>query len=260
MPTTKLLHWDVTSQDYLKHRPGYPERFFAVLKQLGIGLPGQDILDLGTGTGALSVPFACQGASVTGADLSEGQILAAREAASRAGVRIAFKVAPAEKTKLPAHSFDVVSASMCWGYFDLSKMLVEVPRLLRPNGRLLISSLIWTKKKSGIAAATDKLIAKHNPAAAGAARAADAEVVPAWAKGYFELKSYHDFTTDLLFTRESWRGRIRACKWIGAALPPERTLAFDREHEALLDRIAPPEFPIEHRIRLQAFAPLKAKR
>jgi 2-polyprenyl-3-methyl-5-hydroxy-6-metoxy-1,4-benzoquinol methylase len=57
---TKPLHWDTISQDYLQYRPGL-RRFFVLLRHLGIGLAGQDILDLGSGTGALAVPFVRQG-------------------------------------------------------------------------------------------------------------------------------------------------------------------------------------------------------
>ncbi|HLX95897.1 MAG TPA: class I SAM-dependent methyltransferase, partial [Verrucomicrobiae bacterium] len=81
----------------------------------------------------------------------------------------------------------------------------------------------------------------------------DVEIIPAWSLARFRLKTYHDFTVNVPFTRESWRGRIRACKWIGAALSPEQTEAFDREHQILLEGIAPVQFDIRHRIRIQIF-------
>jgi SAM-dependent methyltransferase len=251
----KRLRWDATSRDYLTHRPGYPDSYFVLLRHLGVGLPGQDILDLGAGTGALSVPFARQGARVTAVDLSEGQIQAAREAAGKLGVRIAFQVAPAEETGLPDHAFDVLSASMCWGYFDVKRMVIEAPRLLRPGGRLLISSLLWSSDSGDIGVQTKALVASHNPEAHWRDRGADVEIIPAWAGERFRLKTFHDFNVELPFTRESWRGRIRASKWIGAALPPERTEVFDREHAALLERIAPPVFNISHRITFQILEP-----
>lgn len=249
----KRLHWDATSQDYLQHRPGYPGEFFVLLQLLGIGLAGQDILDLGSGTGALAVPFARQGARVTAVDLSTGQIQAGRQTARQHGVKITFKVAPAEATGLPDQAFDVISASMCWGYFDMTRMEVEVPRLLRSEGLLLVSSLIWIAAGDPIASQTDKLLARHNAAAGQSDRGGNAEIIPAWSRARFRLKTYHDFKMDLPFTRESWRGRIRASKWIGAALSPEQTEGFDREHQALLERIAPPQFHIRHRIRIQIF-------
>ena len=40
--------WGKTSPDYAVYRPGYPASFYTVLQALGIGTPGQDILDLST--------------------------------------------------------------------------------------------------------------------------------------------------------------------------------------------------------------------
>jgi hypothetical protein len=48
------LNWDQVSEDYSKYRPGYPDSHFLLLQELGIGLKNQDILDIGTGTGALA--------------------------------------------------------------------------------------------------------------------------------------------------------------------------------------------------------------
>jgi SAM-dependent methyltransferase len=251
------LNWSATSEDYLRYRPGYPKQFFTLLRQMGIGSAGQDILDLGSGTGALAVPFARQGSRVTAVDPSDGQLQAGKEAARKYGVKIKFKVAGAEKTGLPDHSFDAITASMCWGYFDVERMKVEVPRLLRPNGLLLVSTLIWDIGAGGVIGHTDELIRRYNPEARreGTSRVwnAHGEVVPEWSQGWLRLKTFHEFTVDLPFSRVSWRGRIRACRWIGAALSPEKTVAFDRDHAALLERVAPAKFAIPHRITLRIF-------
>jgi SAM-dependent methyltransferase len=249
---TKALNWSAISQDYLQYRPGYPKQFFTLLRQLGIGLAGQHILDLGSGTGALAVPFARQGARVTAVDPSEGQLRAQKADARRHGIKIKFKVASAEKTGLPDHSFDAITASMCWTYFEIKKMKLEVPRLLRPGGLLLVSSLIWDRHE-GIVGHTHKLIAKYNPEARLTRRRWDADVVPKWSQNWLRLKTFHEFRVNIPFSRESWRGRIRACRWIGAALGREQTEAFDREHEALLGRIALTKFAIPHRITIRIF-------
>lgn len=47
----RLIDWGRTSADYAEHRPGPPARLFDMLAALGIGTPGQRVLDLGTGTG-----------------------------------------------------------------------------------------------------------------------------------------------------------------------------------------------------------------
>ncbi|MGO8764937.1 MAG: class I SAM-dependent methyltransferase [Limisphaerales bacterium] len=247
------LNWSATSHDYLRHRPGYPKQFFTLLRQLGIGAAGQDILDLGCGTGALAIRFARQGGQVTAVDPSEGQIRAAKMAARKYGVNIKFKVAPAEKTGLPDHAFDAITASMCWGYFDIKRMRSEVPRLLCPGGLLLVSTLIWDRREDGIIGQTNKLIRKHNAEVRRGFRRWSDAIVPEWSRKWLRLKTFHEFQADLPFSRESWRGRIRACRWIGATLSREQTEVFDREHETLLARIAPARFVIPHRITLRIF-------
>ncbi len=42
-----------TADDYASHRAGFPDSLFERLSELGIGLEGQDVVDLGTGTGTL---------------------------------------------------------------------------------------------------------------------------------------------------------------------------------------------------------------
>ncbi len=66
--------WGRTSTDYARYRSGYPPEFYELMQRLGIGLPGQRILDLGTGTGVLARAFAAQGADVTAVDLAANQI------------------------------------------------------------------------------------------------------------------------------------------------------------------------------------------
>ena len=247
------LNWSATSHDYLRYRPGYPKQFFTSLRQLGIGSAGQDILDLGSGTGALAIPFARAGARVTAVDPSEGQLQAQKLAARKYGVKIKFKVGHSEKTGLPDHSFDAITASMCWSYFDVERMKVEVPRLLRPGGLLLVSTLIWDRWEEGIFARTLELIGKYNPEARRRERRWDVDVVPKWSRNWLRLKTFHQYQINVPFTRESWRGRIRACRWIGPTLTREQTEAFDREHAALLEQIAPAKFDVPHRITIRIF-------
>ncbi len=50
----RAFDWGRTSRDYATHRPGPPPSCYDMLARLGVGLAGQRVLDLGTGTGVLA--------------------------------------------------------------------------------------------------------------------------------------------------------------------------------------------------------------
>ena len=60
------------------------------------------------------------------------------------------------------------------------------------------------------------------------------------------MKSHEEFRLKVHFTRESWNGRVKACRGIGASLPPEEIRSWETEHQKLLQQIAPSEFDILH--------------
>jgi SAM-dependent methyltransferase len=251
-----VIDWGKTSRDYTRWRPNYPDRFFQLLTSFGIGLPGQRILDLGTGVGFLALRFAQAGAAVTGVDIAAGQIHEARRRSEALHVNAQFLVAPAENTGLPSHSFDVVTASQSWLYFDTNRVIEEVKRLLTRDGLLLTSHLIWLPRQDPIAQASERLVLQHNPGWSHADLSGEFPIVPSWAAGHFRLHAMFAFDESLPFTRESWRGRIRACRAIGATLTPGQMENFDREHEALLHSIAPERFAVLHRIDAHILRPI----
>ena len=114
------IDWGLTSSDYARHRPGPPESFYEKLSALGVGLPGQRIADLGTGTGVLAREFARRGCVVSGVDVAANQVEAARLLALEGRLDVDFSVAPAEETGLEQSKFQVVTYNQCWLYFDLN--------------------------------------------------------------------------------------------------------------------------------------------
>ena len=67
-----------TADDYRKHRQGFPQEFFDRLGSRGIGIAGQKILDLGSGTGTIARGFSQAGCHVTAVDPSEQLIKQAK--------------------------------------------------------------------------------------------------------------------------------------------------------------------------------------
>jgi SAM-dependent methyltransferase len=150
-------------------------------------------------------------------------------------------------------SFDVITSSMSWGYLDKNKMLEEAARLLRKNGLLLISSLNWVRDADPIAERTGELLNKYGSGREHHHRQEAGFRIPDWAIGQFRLKTYHTYYVTIPFTKESWRGRIRASRNVGAVLSREKTEEFDQELRKLLDDIGQDHFDIRHRITFYIF-------
>ena len=254
----KEFDWGRTSADYARHRPGPPPSFFERLRVLGVGSPGQRILDLATGTGVLARQFAVQGAVVTGTDIASEQIDAAARLARAAGLNARFMVAPAERTGLPDASFDAVTANQCWMYFDRDRVVAEVRRLLAVDGVLVVSFFSWLPQADAIARASEGLVLEFNPQWTGAAWDGRIPPMPSWAGADFDLTAMFWYDEPIPFTRESWRGRMRACRGTGASLAPEAIESFDRAHDALLRKIAGESFSIVHRISAHFLRPRRA--
>ncbi len=251
----RAFDWGRTSEDYDRFRPGPPDSFYRKLAALDIGLPGQRMLDLGTGTGLLARRFAAEGADVDGIDVSADQIAMARTAADREGVGARFQVAAAESLPFADDAFDVVTANQCWLYFDLARAVPEVLRVLGPGGRLLVSHFSFMPRLDPIVEASERLVLEYNPDWTGADWDGVIPAVPGWSKESFDLVGLFVYDEPIPFTRESWRGRMRALRGIAASLPEETVLAFDRAHETLLESIAGERFDIWHRIHAHLFAP-----
>jgi SAM-dependent methyltransferase len=249
----RSIDWGRASADYVRYRPGPPPSFFARLAAFGAGLPGQRILDLGTGTGVLARQFARQGAAVAGIDLSAGQIAAARDLAAQQGLSIDFRIPGAETTPFADGAFDCLTANQCWLYFDKARAIPEALRLMAPGGLLVTSHFSWLSRLDPVARASEALILKYNPQWSAGDWSGD---IPSWVEpavpGLVQRALFW-YDEEIAFTREIWRGRIRANRGIGAALSDAEVVAFDAEHDALLRRIVPDNFTIRHRIDARFF-------
>ena len=99
--------------------------------------PGERVLDLATGTGAVAIRAAQAGGDVTGVDLTEPMLVKARAAAEQAGVRVQFDLGNVEHLPYDDASFDVVASSFGLVFApDHANVAEELRRVTRPGGRL----------------------------------------------------------------------------------------------------------------------------
>jgi SAM-dependent methyltransferase len=107
---------------------------------------GKVVLDYGCGPGYLTRYLIDNGAlSVTGIDVSEGEIEQARARAEREGLRplTRFLVADAHATEFPDDSFDLIVGDSILHHLDMRVALAEIRRILRPGGRAVFMEPMW---------------------------------------------------------------------------------------------------------------------
>jgi SAM-dependent methyltransferase len=245
----RIIDFGRAAGDYERYRPGFPDGFFDRLEREGWIAPGRRALDLGTGTGSLALGFAARGLEVTGLDIAPDLLDAARRSAADRGFAATFLEGRAEETRLPAGSFDLVSAGQCWWWFDADRALDEANRVLDSGGRLLICDFSYLSLPGNVCARTEELILRLNPGWPKAGwRGVHPEQVHALDVGGFREVQSFSYTVDVPFTPEEWRGRMRTCSGVGSSLDAGQVARFDVELTELLAREFPGELAVPHRV------------
>jgi SAM-dependent methyltransferase len=143
--------WDQDASTYDKSAAHYPRRpqeqaaWAAALRHL-LPAPPATVLDMGAGTGFLSLLLAAQGYRVTAADLSPGML--ARLKAKAADRGLAIDVVETDAVHPPEGRFDaVVERHLIWTLPDPAGALAAW-HAVAPDGRLVLLEGTWDGRRT----------------------------------------------------------------------------------------------------------------
>jgi ubiquinone/menaquinone biosynthesis C-methylase UbiE len=120
--------------------------------------PGEQVLDVGCGTGTLAMEVArCVGRAgrVVGIDPGPQQIARARAKVARRNLPIEFQIGVIEQLAFPDQTFDVVLSTLMMHHLPAPlkrQGLAEIARVLKPGGRLIIADFKRKQERAGQAA------------------------------------------------------------------------------------------------------------
>jgi SAM-dependent methyltransferase len=157
MTGERSLSFGEEAAAYERGRPSYPPEAIDWL----LPASAADVLDLGAGTGKLTVRLAERGLKVTAVDPIPEMLEVLRGSLPS----VPALLGTAEDIPLPDNSVDAVLVAQAWHWFDPERASAEVARVLRPGGRL---GLVWNIRDDRLGWVKDlgRIIgAEHDPLA-----------------------------------------------------------------------------------------------
>ncbi len=133
---------------------GNERRFRERLVRLARLAPGESVLDVGCGTGALAIAAGKQVGSageVCGVDPSPEMVARARRKAAKAGVDVRFETAAAQALPFPDARFDAVLSCLVLHHVSEGgrpQAIGEISRVLKPGGSFLAIDLGSSGKRT----------------------------------------------------------------------------------------------------------------
>jgi ubiquinone/menaquinone biosynthesis C-methylase UbiE len=137
-PTSTPSFFRGKAAAYSRYRTDYPEVVIQSALESVALIPDDIVADVGAGTGMLSRWFLARGNRVLAVEPEPGMREVAQASLSKFGARHTSIAGTAERTSLSDSSVTLVVAGNAFHYFDAEAARVEVARILRPGGRVLI--------------------------------------------------------------------------------------------------------------------------
>ena len=165
--------WDRRAGTWEHHGAVGLEQVIDAVLETAAGQPGMVAVDLGCGTGQLSIPLAARGVQVTAVDVSPQMVERLRakvEGMELDGV-VHATVSPIEQLSFSAGSLDLVVSNYALHHLrdnDKEEVVRQAAHWLRPGGKLVVGDMMFgrgaTARDRAIIGSKVVALAKKGPA------------------------------------------------------------------------------------------------
>jgi len=216
-----------TVDDYVRHRPSYPQELFAWIATASDVRAPARVADLGCGTGISSRLLAQAGHDVVGIDPNDEMLARARAA----GGAVRYQKGEAAATGLPNASVDLVTVGQAFHWFDVPAALAEFRRMLRPGGCCVA---FWNlRAQTPLLLEYDRLLQRFSSEYESRPRPEQALAHVRSAPGVVGFQEA-DFRFVQVLDREGLRGRAHSSSYVAHGVADRAGL--DRELDELFDQ------------------------
>ncbi|WP_064094399.1 class I SAM-dependent methyltransferase [Rossellomorea aquimaris] len=198
-----------------------PHQFFDSIKARGVVWKERKVADIGSGIGALTRKLHKRGADVIGVEPDSVFIDTAKATESKQYLEIPYLVGTAELTNLPDHDYDIAIVHNSWQLFDRPKATVEMQRILKDKGSLIVCDSKFIPHHEIVQNTTEFLNAhldnKMTDSKENTVKQVNGfplEWLLEWQEAGFDVKDFYKFYYEVDYSLQSWCERVGELPWI----------------------------------------------
>ena len=133
---SRRLSFGAVAETYDRSRPDYPAELIDDVIEFAGCRPGDQVLEIGSGTGKATRMFCARGLSVLGVEPDAEMAAVASRRAATAGHNVRIIQSDFESAELPAGAFALAYSAQAWHWIDPATGYARVFGALRPAGVL----------------------------------------------------------------------------------------------------------------------------